>query len=57
MKLFTQLVTKATGGTADWLRALLRSGYELLAYDFYQRSDEKRAGAYLASRVEGAGQG
>ena len=40
---------KATGGTADWLRALLRSGYELLAYDFYQRSDEKRAGQYLAS--------
>ena len=40
---------KVTGGTADWLRALLRSGYELLAYDFYQRSDEKRAGQYLAS--------
>jgi tetratricopeptide (TPR) repeat protein len=49
VKLFTQLVGKATGGTADWLRALLRSGYELLGYDFYQRSDEKRAGAYLAS--------
>lgn len=49
VKLFTQLVSKATGGTADWLRALLRSGYELLAYDFYQRSDEKRAGALLVS--------
>jgi tetratricopeptide (TPR) repeat protein len=49
VKLFTQLVGKATGGTADWLRALLRSGYELLAYDFYQRSDEKRAGQFLAS--------
>jgi tetratricopeptide (TPR) repeat protein len=49
VKLFTQLVSKATGGTADWLRALLRSGYELLAYDFYQRSDEKRAGQFLAS--------
>jgi tetratricopeptide (TPR) repeat protein len=49
VKLFTQLVGKATGGTADWLRALLRSGYELLAYDFFQRSDEKRSGVYLAS--------
>ncbi len=49
VKLFTQLVAKAQGGTADWLRALLRSGYELLAYDFYQRSDEKRAGQFLAS--------
>ncbi len=49
VKLFTQLGAKATGGTADWLRALLRSGYELLAYDFYQRSDEKRAGQYLSS--------
>jgi tetratricopeptide (TPR) repeat protein len=49
VKLFTQLVPKATGGTADWLRALLRSGYELLAYDFYQKSDEKRSGQYLGS--------
>jgi tetratricopeptide (TPR) repeat protein len=49
VKQFTQLVGKAQGGTADWLRALLRSGYELLAYDFYQRSDEKRAGQFLAS--------
>jgi tetratricopeptide (TPR) repeat protein len=52
VKLFTQLVSRATGGTADWLRALLRSGYELLAYDFYQRSDEKRAGVYLASAAK-----
>jgi tetratricopeptide (TPR) repeat protein len=52
VKLFTQLVGKATGGTADWLRALLRSGYELLAYDFYQRSDEKRAGQYLGSATK-----
>ncbi|MCU1277769.1 MAG: repeat-containing protein, partial [bacterium] len=57
VKLFTQLAGKATGGTADWLRALLRSGYELLAYDFYQRSDEKRAGQYLtnASKVQSKG--
>jgi tetratricopeptide (TPR) repeat protein len=48
-KLFASLVSRVTGGTADWLRALLRSGYELLGYDFYQRSDEKRAGAFLAS--------
>ncbi|MDB4968948.1 MAG: repeat-containing protein [Myxococcales bacterium] len=52
VKLFTQLVTKTTGGTADWLRALLRSGYELLGYDFYQRSDEKRAGQFLASAAK-----
>ncbi len=49
VKLFTQLTNRATGGTADWLRALLRSGYELLAYDFYQRSDEKRANQFLVS--------
>ena len=49
VKLFTQLVSKATGGTADWLRALLRSGYELLAYDFYQRSTRSARGRYLAS--------
>jgi hypothetical protein len=49
VKLFGQLVAKTTGNTGDWLRALLRSGYELLAYDFYQRSDEKRAGLYLAT--------
>src|SRR5262249_26421508 len=57
VKLFTQLVSRSTGGTADWLRALLRSGYELLAYDFYQRSDEKRSGQYLvnASKVQAKG--
>jgi tetratricopeptide (TPR) repeat protein len=52
VKLFTQLANKASGGTADWLRALLRSGYELLAYDFYQRSDEKRAGQFLTSAMK-----
>jgi tetratricopeptide (TPR) repeat protein len=52
VRLFTQLTPRATGGTADWLRALLRSGYELLAYDYYQRSDEKRAGMYLASAAK-----
>jgi tetratricopeptide (TPR) repeat protein len=52
VKLFSQLVGKATGVSAEWLRALLRSGYELLAYDYYQRSDEKRAGLYLASAAK-----
>lgn len=52
VKLFTQLSSKATGGTSDWLRALLRSGYELLAYDYYQRSDEKRSATYLASAAK-----
>jgi tetratricopeptide (TPR) repeat protein len=52
VRLFTQLTARATGGTSDWLRALLRSGYELLAYDYYQRSDEKRAGQYLASAAK-----
>jgi tetratricopeptide (TPR) repeat protein len=57
VKLFTQLAARATGVSAEWLRALLRSGYELLAYDFYQRSDEKRAGQYLssASKVQAKG--
>jgi tetratricopeptide (TPR) repeat protein len=52
VKLFNQLVGKATGGTADWMRQLLRSGYELLAFDYYQRSDEKRAGVYLANAAK-----
>ena len=56
-KLFTQLVPKATGGTADWLRALLRSALELLGYDYYQRSDEKRAEADLRQASKVAGQG
>jgi len=51
-KLFAQLVSRATGGTADWLRALLRSAYELLAYDYYQRSDEKRAAQFLNSAAK-----
>jgi tetratricopeptide (TPR) repeat protein len=52
VRLFSQMVGKATGGTAEWLRQLLRSGYELLAYDYYQRSDEKRAGTYLANAAK-----
>lgn len=52
VKLFTQLAGKSTGVTAEWLRALLRSGYELLGYDFYQRSDEKRASQYLSSAAK-----
>lgn len=57
VKVFSQLASRATGGTAEWLRALLRSAYELLAYDFYQRSDEKRAGQFLmsASKVPAKG--
>jgi hypothetical protein len=57
VRLFTQLLSRATGGTADWLRALLRSGYELLAYDYYQRSDEKRAAQFLASAAKVTGKG
>lgn len=49
VKVFSQLAARAGAGTSEWLRALLRSGYELLAYDFYQRSDEKRAGQLLSS--------
>ncbi|HEX4459267.1 MAG TPA: tetratricopeptide repeat protein [Polyangia bacterium] len=52
VKLFSQLTARATGGTAEWMRQLLRSGYELLAYDYYQRSDEKRAGVYLTSAAK-----
>jgi tetratricopeptide (TPR) repeat protein len=54
-KLFGQLVPKASGATADTLKALQRSTYELLAFDYFTRSDEKRAeqSLRLAARVVG----
>ncbi len=57
-KTFAQLQAKAQGGTAEWLRQLLRSSYELLAYDYFQRSDEKKAEAYLknAKKVPSKGE-
>ena len=58
VKLFTQLVSKATGGTADWLRALLRSGYELLGLRFLsaQRREARGADAQAsASKVQAKG--
>ena len=57
VKTFTSLVPKVTGGTGDWLKQLLRSTYELLAYDYFQKSDEKRAETSLrgAARVPAKG--
>jgi tetratricopeptide (TPR) repeat protein len=46
-KTFSSLVSKVPPATADWIRQLLRSTYELLAFDYYQRSDEKRAEGFL----------
>lgn len=49
VKTFNQMLLKASGVSAEWLRTLIRSSYELLAYDAYQRSDERRAELYLKS--------
>ena len=35
--------------TIEWLKQLLRSDFELLAFDYWQRSDEKKAEASLRS--------
>ncbi|HZS36450.1 MAG TPA: tetratricopeptide repeat protein, partial [Polyangia bacterium] len=48
-KTLTQLQSKSTGAAAEWVKQLLRSCYEFLAYDYFQRSDEKRAEQYLKS--------
>jgi tetratricopeptide (TPR) repeat protein len=40
---FQQLQSKASGVASEWVRQLSRSCWELLAYDWFQRSDEKRA--------------
>jgi tetratricopeptide (TPR) repeat protein len=48
-KLLSQLQAKSTGAAAEWVKQLLRSCYEFLAYDYFQRSDEKRAEQYLKS--------
>jgi tetratricopeptide (TPR) repeat protein len=52
VKVFTQLSARAASPSGDWLKALLRSAYELLAYDYYQKSDEKKAEAYLKSALK-----
>ncbi len=49
VKVFTQLGARATAPSSDWLKLLVRSAYELLAYDYYQKNDEKRAEQYLKS--------
>jgi tetratricopeptide (TPR) repeat protein len=49
VKVFTQLSARAASPAGDWLKSLVRSAYELLAYDYYQKSDEKRAEQYLKS--------
>ncbi len=49
IKVFTQLSARATTPSGDWLKLLLRSAYELLAFDYYQKSDERRAEGFLKS--------
>lgn len=47
LKTFSLQLSRVAGATAEWLRQLMRSGYELLAYDAYQRGETRRARAYL----------
>ncbi len=58
IRTFTQLSSKTAGVTLDWLRQLLRSAYELTAFDVYQRNDGKRAELLLrnASKVPAKGE-
>jgi tetratricopeptide (TPR) repeat protein len=48
-KQLASLQSKSTGAAAEWVKQLLRSCYEFLAYDYFQRSDEKRAESFLKS--------
>jgi tetratricopeptide (TPR) repeat protein len=52
LKVFSQLASRATSPSGDWLKLLLRSTYELLAFDYYQRSDEKRAEQFLRNALK-----
>src|SRR5262249_44164878 len=47
LKTFGSYLARGAGGAADWLRRLVRSSYELLAYDAYQRGEPRRARGYL----------
>jgi len=52
VRVFSSQLGKAQGQTAELLRSLLRSTHELLAYDYFQKSDEKRAEASLKSAMK-----
>ncbi|HEY7955485.1 MAG TPA: tetratricopeptide repeat protein [Polyangia bacterium] len=56
-KQLPQLRSRASGPVLESINLLARSALELLGYDFYQKSDERRAEATLksASRVGGRG--
>jgi|GEM_PF-5916147 len=56
-RVFAQQLQKAVGATADLLRQLLRSDWELLGYDYYAKSDSKRAEAALRSAQKVPGKG
>jgi tetratricopeptide (TPR) repeat protein len=51
-KVFAQLASKAAGPTGEWIKQLLRSAYELIAFDVYQKGDEKRAETFLRSAAK-----
>lgn len=56
-KQLPQLRSRASGTVLETINTLTRSALELLGYDFFQKSDEKRAEATLksANRVSGKG--
>lgn len=58
LKIFNKLLPRATGNTADTLRDLIRSSYEIEGYESYQHNDVRRAQAALqvAQRVVGKGE-
>ena len=56
-RVFAQQLQKAAGATADLLRQLLRSDWELLGYDYYVKSDSKRAETALRSAMKIPGKG
>ena len=43
VKKFQQLLPRVSGALAENVKILIRSGLELLGYDYFQKSDEKRA--------------
>jgi tetratricopeptide (TPR) repeat protein len=52
------LLAKSSGATQELLRRLVRSAYEQLGYDYFLKSDERRAESSLraAQRVPGSGE-
>jgi tetratricopeptide (TPR) repeat protein len=56
-KTFQRLLPKATGAFQSLLRDLIRSSYELEAYDYWVRGDEGKAAAALKNAAQMAAKG